>query len=269
MKRSISNIAWTAEEDAQMFPLLRALGFDALEIAPTRVISERPYERLAEIRSFKDRLLAEHSLAISSMQSIWYGRPEKIFGTEEERRALLDYTKLAIDFAEAAGCPNLVFGCPRSRALPEGADPEKCIHDIAVPFFRELASYAYDHHTVIAMEPNPPIYHTNFINTTEKALSLIGQVDHPGFLLNLDLGTMIENGEDVRVLAGKEHLIHHVHISEPGLVPIQKRPLHRQLSELLQACGYQGFISIEAGKADTGNPERLKPMMEYVNELFG
>ena len=264
MKLSVSNIAWSPERDETVLNLLKQHGFSGVEIAPTRFFPEDPYDKTEEAKAVKNDLENRFKLEISSMQSIWYGVTDRIFGTAEERTRLTAYSKQAIHYAEAIYCKNLVFGCPRNRSLPEGADP-----GIAVPFFRELASYAYSHHTVIAMEPNPPIYHTNFINTTEEALSLIGQVDHPGFLLNLDLGTMIENGEDVRILAGKEHLIHHVHISEPGLVPIQKRPLHRQLSDLLQTSGYQGFVSIEVGKADTGNPERLKPMMEYVNELFG
>lgn len=54
-----------------------------------------------------------------SMQSIWYGRTEKLFGTEEERNLLLDYTKSAVDFAAAIGCKNLVFGCPKNRCIPE------------------------------------------------------------------------------------------------------------------------------------------------------
>ena len=47
--------------------------------------------------------------SVASMQSIWYQRTEKLFGSEAERETLLSYTKQAIDFAEAAGCPNLVF----------------------------------------------------------------------------------------------------------------------------------------------------------------
>ena len=34
---------------------------------------------------------------VPSMQSIWFGRQEKIFGTLEERKILVEYTKKAID----------------------------------------------------------------------------------------------------------------------------------------------------------------------------
>ena len=191
------------------------------------------------------------------MQSIWYGVSEEIFGTEQEREKLIFYTKRAIDFAEIIGCRNLVFGCPRNRIFPEDGDM-----DIAIKFFKLLGDYAFEHNTVIAMEANPPIYNTNFINRTEDAINLIRKVESRGFLLNLDVGTMIENNENVEFLEKNVHLINHVHISEPGLKPIQKRRLHNELVEMLKVGGYQRFISIEVGRQD--NITKIEKMLEYM-----
>ena len=194
------------------------------------------------------------------MQSIWYGRTESLFGSGEEREALIRYTKKAIDFAGATGCKNLVFGCPRNRNVSDGADPLT-----ALSFFKELGDYALESGTVLAMEANPPIYNTNYINDTKAALDLIEKVGSKGFLLNLDVGTMIENNESVSVLEGRDHLINHVHISEPGLKAIEKRDLHKELITFLKETGYDGYVSIEAGRQDdTG---KLKEMMEYVRSL--
>ena len=245
MNLSISNIAWTAPMDAKVYRLMRQYGFSALEIAPTRVFPANPYDRLEEAEEWSKWLKTEQGFGISSMQSIWYGRKENIFGSVEERDALMDYSRKAVDFAQAIGCGNLVFGCPKNRCLPEGADPEK-----AVPFFRAIGDYAFEHGTVIGMEANPPIYGTNYINTTADALRLIRSVDSPGFLLNLDLGTMIYNGEEVGMLEGSEKYIHHVHISEPGLAMPQPRELQRQLISLLYRHNYQGYISVEMKKTD-------------------
>ena len=262
MKLSISNIAWTVENDEKVFGLMRESGFEGLEIAPTRVFPETPYDRDEEAAAWAGRLKERYGFTVPSMQSIWFGRQEMLFGTEEERKALAGYTKKAVDFAQAIGCGNLVFGCPRNRNLPEGADPEQ-----AVGFFREIGDYAAAHGTVIGMEANPPIYHTNYINTTASALELIEKVGSKGFLLNLDLGTMIENGEPVSLLKGKESLINHVHVSEPGLKPIQKRDLHAELADLLRHCGYDRFVSIETGRQD--DPGELEGMLRYVKSVFG
>ena len=237
------------------------MGFVGLEIAPTRVFPEKPYDDLYSAKLWAKRIKSDYELEISSMQSIWYGKSERIFGSKKERVALIDYTKKAVDFAETIGCKNLVFGCPRNRYLLDGIMVED-----SVSFFKEIGNYAFAHKSVIAMEANPPIYNTNFINTTEQALEFIKMVDSNGFLLNLDVGTMIANGESVSTLKDNEKYIHHVHISEPGLKPIEKRKLHDELADFLRGFGYDGFISVEVGKQESVN--ELKKMMEYVKECF-
>ncbi len=258
---SISNIAWSEDNNPRVYDLMQKYGFSGLEIAPTRIFPEQPYEKNEEARMWRQLLKDKYSFCVSSMQSIWYGRQEKIFGTAEEREVLLNYTKKAIDFAEAVSCKNLVFGCPRNRSLHEGANAK-----IAVEFFKELGDYALSRGTVIGMEANPPIYNTNYINDTNAAFGLIDEVDSEGFKLNLDLGTMIQNEEDVSELTGKVYLINHVHISEPGLKPIEERTLHSKLKDLLIKERYQGFISIEMGKVE--DISILEDKMAYVGRIF-
>lgn len=258
---AISNIAWSADQDKDVYELMKKYGFSGLEIAPTRIFPVAPYEDLNAAAVWAEMLRNEYGFSVPSMQSIWYGRQEKVFGTDEERRSLIDYTKKAIDFAEAIGCKNLVFGCPRNRFLPDGADPQ-----IAVAFFSELSEYAVNHKIVLGMEANPPIYNTNYINTTAQAMELVEKVNSAGFKINLDVGTMIENGESVSLLKGKTHLINHVHVSEPGLKKIQKRLLHEELSELLKKEKYQGYVSIEMGKREE-LPE-IEEVCAYIREVF-
>lgn len=261
MKLSISNIGWTAEQDDQVYAIMKRYGFSGLEIAPTRIFAEAPYDKLDEAKAWAENIEREYGFCVPSMQSIWYGRQEKIFGTEAEFNALVDYTKKAIDFASVIGCRNLVFGCPKNRSLPENADPL-----IAVRFFREISDYAALKGTVIGMEANPPIYNTNYINDTVSAFELIEHVNSEGFKLNLDMGTMIQNDENVEELMGKVHLINHVHISEPGLKPIEERRLHQELVEILADEGYQGYISIEMGKQD--DMSVLEDKMLYLQRLL-
>ena len=257
MKLSISNIAWADEKNSQVYALMNEKNFAGLEIAPSKIFGENPYDKLKSAAQWKATL----PFQIPSMQSIWYGRTEKIFGNESEREFLLNYTKKAIDFAQVIGCKNLVFGCPKNRYLPEGVDK-----NIGVKFFSELADYALKHNTVIGMEANPAIYNVNYVNTTEDALILIEKVNSDGFKLNLDVGTMIANDESVELLRGKVHLINHVHISEPFLKPVKARDLHAELAELLQAEGYKNFVSIEMATVDDVNI--LESAMDYVKGVF-
>lgn len=261
MKLSISNIGWDAEQDEAVYRLMGAYGFSGLEIAPTRIFPEAPYSQREAAKRWSENLKAQYGFGVSSMQSIWYGRQEKLFGNEEERQVLLAYTKEAIDFAAAAGCGNLVFGCPRNRNVPEGIRPEQ-VEEIACGFFHELGEYAYSKGTALSIEANPPIYHTNYINDTRDALDLVEKVGSRGFLLNLDVGTMVACGETPAVLEGRAHLVRHVHISEPGLSPLQKRPLHGQLLAFLGQQGYSRFVSVEMGKQS--QLEKIEDTLHYV-----
>ncbi len=261
MKLSISNIGWITENDAIAYNLMKKYGYSGLEIAPTRIFPEAPYDKNKEGSFWSKKLKKDYDFSVSSMQSIWFGRQERIFGSDKERQILIDYTKKAIDFAVAIDCKNLVFGCPRNRNLIEGSDT-----NLAINFFKELGDYAFEHGTTIGMEANPPIYHTNYINDTISALNLIKSVNSRGFLLNLDVGTMIQNEEQVSELEGMVKLIHHVHISEPGLKPIEKRNLHVELKKILESEGYQGFISIEMSRIEEFSC--LEEKMKYVREVF-
>lgn len=261
MKLSISNIGWTENDDNVVYQFMKEYGYSGLEIAPTRIFPVSPYDHLEEAAMWSKDLYQRYGFSVPSMQSIWYGRQEKIYGTVEERQVLLDYTKQAIDFAYAIGCMNLVFGCPRNRVIPEDGDWK-----IAVEFFKELGDYALSKNTVIGMEANPPIYNTNFINDTKSALELIREVNSEGFKLNLDVGTMIYNGESTSELIGNVQYINHVHISEPNLKPIEEREIHLELKKILLLEGYQGYVSIEMGKVD--NLAVLDEKLKYIAGLF-
>ena len=236
-----------------------------LEIAPTRIFPETPYGQLSQAVQFSRMLEAEYGLAVSSMQSIWFGVPEPLFGTDGERRVLIDYTSRAIDFAAALGCPNLVFGCPKNRAVPDGMAQDTAL-GIACDFFREIGDWAVKGGTCIALEPNPPIYNTNFINTTREAVALCRTLDHPGVKLNVDLGALIYNGETIQLIGDNMDLVNHVHISEPHLRPIEKRQLHMDLLKVLREQKYSKFVSIEMSAPEDLGP--VKAAVLYMKEML-
>lgn len=273
MKLAISNIAWTVREDAQVYALMHRYGYSGLEIAPTRIFEADPYGDLEAVRAWRRELGEKEGFAVPSMQSIWFGRTEKLFADGTQRQVLLDYTKKAVDFAEAAGCANLVFGSPKNRVLPDISDQK--LWRQGIDFFKAVGDYAYSKKTVIGMEANPPIYQTNYINTTQEALDLIKEVGSDGFRLNLDIGTMLENREHVAVLEGNAGLISHVHISEPFLKPVvfnrDRRQFHGELAAFLRENGYQGYVSVEMGKTQEMQDRLsvLDEILAYGREMFG
>ena len=240
MKLSISNLAWNLLNENTVLEYLVKKGYTAIEIAPTKIVGESPYNKVTEAKSYAQALLNEYGLRVSSMQSIWYGKNEKMFASEAERQSLLQYTKEAILFAEAINCHNLVFGCPKNRSINSKKDIAT-----ALEFFEDIGEFAYEHNTVLALEPNPTIYGTNFMNTTQEAIDICRKVGSKGIGVNFDFGTLIQNQENIQNCLNNLDVINHVHISEPYLEIIKQRKTHRELIRSLQQNGYKNYVSIE------------------------
>ncbi len=259
LKLCASNLAWGAERDAEMHAFLQRLGFSGLEIAPTRLFPEAPYARNAEAAAFSRRLFEEYGLRVCSLQSIWYGRKERILESAAAREALAEYTKRAIDFSHAASCPTLVFGCPKNRRVEPGEDAARM-----TDFFRALGAYAQACGAVLALEPNPPVYGTNFLNTPEETAAYVSEAGCAGLRMNLDTGAMLYYDTPSLFMAAHASQIAHIHISETGLAPIEARPMHEALLRAATEAGYGGYVSIET--ANHG-PEAIRRACGYLLEL--
>jgi len=263
MKLSISNIAWGKESDLEMYEYISTQGLQAIEIAPTRIFEEAPYEKLEQAKEFYNNLKEKYNLEISSMQSIWYGKSEKIFESEIARKSLINYTKKAIDFASVINCKNLVFGCPKNRNRIANNKEE---YNIALDFFREIGEYAKQKNTVFAIEANPVNYNTNFLNTTNQAINIVKDIASEGIKVNFDLGTVLTNEENLDIFENNLSLINHIHISEPNLNVIQERDIHKKIAKILKDSNYDRYVSIEM--KNTGDLENVKQVIKYIKEIF-
>lgn len=140
-----------------------------------------------------------------------------------------------------------------NRVINSGFDKK-----IAIDFFSKLGEYAKQHNTVLALEANPDIYGTNFINYTEEAFGLVKEINNEGFKVNYDFGTVLYNGESLESLQDNIAFINHVHISEPYLKAVSFNEKHKELLGILKKGNYDGFISVEM---------KLQPL-EYVMECL-
>lgn len=261
IKLAISNIAWKKENDFEIQDFLKRSNIEGLEIAPTRIIEINPYDHLEDAINKVNLIKNEFGLSIISMQSIWFGKTEKIFENQENFEEMISYTCKAIDFAKAINCSNLVFGNPKNRNINDfETDYPK-----ALEFFRKIGLYAKEKNVVIAIEPNPTIYNTNFLNYTEEALNFVKEINLESIKINYDLGTVIENQEDLSILKDNLTYINHIHISEPNLELIVPREIHKELFKILRDQEYNNFVSIEMKTRE--NIEEVKDVITYVRSL--
>ena len=214
---SISNIAWHKEDDEAVYTAMQQAGFTGLELAPTRIFSETPYENLTSALLFGGYLKNRWGFSVPSLQSIWYGQQGNIFNAADTE-PLLDYTAQAFQFAHSLNCPSLVFGCPKNRMRPLGGSDAT-----AEAFFMQAGNLAARYGVHLALEANPPMY-TNYLNNTADAFALVKRLDNPGLSVNLDLSTVLAQGEKLQSFIDDMQYVSHVHISEPGLAPHRAPP---------------------------------------------
>lgn len=261
MKLSVSNIGWSKENEQRILEILKKERFAAIEVAPTAIINENPYDNIKRAVDYLNVIKKKYNIEICSMQSIWYGLDGNIFNQEDHEK-LVNYTYKAINFANAINCKNIVFGCPKAR----NKKYENMSDDLATVFFKTICNYAKEKNVVIALEPNPKIYNTNFINTTTEAFDFVKKINLESFKVNIDFGTIIENGEDLEIIYRNIKYVNHIHISEPNLKKIQRRQLHREFIKKLKDIKYDKYLSIEMKKTDDIND--LIACIKYLKEIY-
>lgn len=228
MKLAVSNIAWTPEERRDVYDVMAETGVTGLEIAPGLFFhaAEDPFSPSEDVARAALAEIAERGLTLVSMQSLLFGvTGAGLFDGAEARANLVRGMERAIALAGRFGIPNLVFGSPGQRRVPEGLPLSEAL-DQAAELFRRFGALAESAGTKVAIEANPAAYGTNFLNTLDEAADFVGRVDHPGVVSILDLGAMHMNGVYDTTCARIPALLpglNHVHISEPNLAPAPKR----------------------------------------------
>lgn len=269
MKLAVSNIAWGPQDRDAAYALLQSRWIRGLEIAPGlffdgAVDAFAPTEDEAALAL---SAMAGAGLELVSMQSLLFGVTGAALFEGEEPFAHFQAGMLrAIALAGRFSIPNLVFGSPRQRNIPEGMTPEAADR-LAVETFRKLGDAALAAGTHLGIEFNPAAYGTNFLNDGAQALAFVQRVDHPAVTLILDIGAMHMNGhfdEIEAFVAQAAGRTSHVHLSEPDLAPApaDSAQAARVLSAMADA-GYTGWYSIEM-KAPEGGLAELEKSLDRL-----
>jgi sugar phosphate isomerase/epimerase len=261
---AISNIAWSADQDKTIYQLLKLKGISLIEIAPTRfwarpdqIQNEEVLDKLSELKQF--------GLSPIAMQSLLYGRDDlSIFDGPESKAITMAYLKRMVDIARLMGITSLIFGSPKNK-LRGNLSHEEAMK-LAVNFFEELCDYCKN--IYFCIEPTSSIYGADFILNYDSAIDLISRVQSPQLKLNLDLGAVkLETQELSAVVERVLPFTQHIHISEPRLLPIEFNPgLHEQFARLIQNSNYRGPMSIEM-KGGLSNDE-IEKIIDFIIDTY-
>lgn len=254
----MSNIAWSAEERLKAYTILADAGITDLEIAPGIFFHAADDPFVPDDASAREALreAADAGLSLVSMQSLLFGvTGAGLFDGAEARTVFEAGMHRAISLAGQFGIPNLVFGSPAQRRVPDGMAVEAALAE-AAEVFRRLGDAAAAAGTCITIEANPAAYGTNFLTTLEEAEAFVALVGHPAIALILDLGAMHMNASYASVPARLPALaprLNHVHVSEPDLAPAPADPAALvPVLTGLRTAGYAKAVSIEMKRPPQG-----------------
>lgn len=270
MRFAISNIAWDVCDNEVIAEAMTENGFEALEIAPTKLL-QSPIDAAQQQIDKSRKWWIDKGISIVAAQALLFGRPElTIFDDPKTTALTADYIGKICKVCAALGAEALVFGSPKNRRVPSGMTKDKA-WDIAIDFFSNIAEQAHNQGTKIVIEANPEIYNANFITTSEDAIRLVELVNHPGLALHLDTACITMAGEDIEetiISAGK--YLYHFHISEPYLEPIfsSGKIDHAAAAKALKHINYNRYLSVEMKQTEDYTPQKIYNIMKSVREVY-
>lgn len=242
---SISNIAWDTSLDEEVAKLLNDCEVSYIDIAPPKYFNSPHNVTDVEVLKVRDYWL-ERRIKPIGMQALLFGTEGlNVFGSNAVQIELLNHLSHICRIGRLLGAKKLVFGSPKNRDRSSLNDSDTMA--IAVDFFNQLGDRAKNEGVVVCLEPNPVCYQSNFMTNSMETARVVEAINHPNIRMQLDVGAMVINQEQpLEVLRDIKHLIHHIHISEPQLLPLNKNnTIHSLVSEAIRDYLPQLPLTIE------------------------
>ena len=250
MKYGISNIALPQyDHRAELFKL-REMGFEGLEVAPSRVWNDTLHVSFSDVQYYR-RLVEKAGLTIIGLHSLFFDQPELgLFRGQEVTKKTLNFLVSLSKICSDLGGKILVFGSPEARKKDdltlEKADKE------SISFFTDLAIAIESHETCFCIEPLRPD-ESDYIHTVMHALKLTQIVNRKTLKSQIDAKAISKANEaNTSVFQNVRPTLVHFHANDPGLGVLGEtgEVNHQLLGRLLNKIGYQGYVSIEQRMID-------------------
>ncbi len=244
MKHAVSNIALPPYDHADALPRLTEMGFQGLEVAPSRVWADTWGGLSAEaVEAYRARVEAA-GLKVVGLHSLLFDQPDlALCDGAEKRDRLLDFFVHLSAMCRDLGGRTLIWGGGRKRGETPAADARR----IAIDFFGTLADRIDGHGTAFCIEPLTP-KETDFVHLMSECTDIMNAVDRPSLRLQIDAKALAGNGEMTETVfrAAAPDLVHY-HANEPGFEIIGSSGMvdHVAAGGYLRDIGYDGYVSIE------------------------
>lgn len=230
--------------DISLFPTFKKWGFDSVEIA---------IENAADIDAVAvKKALDENKLVCGSVCAAM-GQGRDLRGTEEEQQGAVTYLKSIIDIMPLLGCPVLAGPLYSTVGRAEAVEEKQyALQWVTVAgHLKMLAEYAEKTGVQLAIEPLNR-YETDFINTAEQAMKMVGDVGSDALLVHLDSYHMnIEEKDPAQAILLTSSKLGHFHAcgSDRG-TPGGDQTNWNKIINALSTVGYDRGVVIESFTKD-------------------
>lgn len=268
IRLGICNELFEGWEFADVCRTVKMVGFEGLEIAPFTLaprITDVSAARRRELRT-----IVEDS-GLSTIGLHWLlAKTEGFYLTTPDAAVREQTAEYLVALAEATrdlGGSLMVFGSPKQRDLLPGvseADALNYAEEVFQSIMPRIGALGVD----FCLEPLAPS-ETNFLNTCEQANALIARVNHPNFLLHMDVKAQSSETagsvpELIRAFAPKAGHFHaqDVNLKGPGMGDVPFGPI----LEALVDSGYRRWVSVEVFDFSPGAAETARQSFACLRE---
>lgn len=246
MHHAICNETFEGWDFPRVCRTVAELGYEGLELAPFTLAP-----RITDLRADQRRQVRGEAEACGLKIIGLHWLLAKTEGLQITAADLGVRQRTAAYLVELARCCRdlggevLVFGSPAQRRIPAGASREQAADYAADTFRRALPGIA-DCGVQLCLEPlSPP--EADFINTCAEAVQLLERINHPHFVLQLDVKAMAtDEAPAPQLIRRYGRRAGHFHANDanrrgPGFGATDFVPIFRALAE----SGYTGWVSVE------------------------
>lgn len=246
MRYAICNETFENWDYARVCGFVAGLGYTGLEMAPF-TLAPLVTDVSAECRRDLRRQAEAEGLRVIGLHWL-LARTEGLCVTAADEAVRRRTAAYLVDLARCCrdlGGDLMVFGSPAQRRIPTGATRAQAADYAADTFARALPGIA-DCGVKLCLEPLAPP-EADFITTCAEAVQLLERVNHPHFVLHLDVKAMAADEAPIPQLI-RRHApgAAHFHANDPnrrgpGFGDTDFGPILRALRE----SAYSGWISVE------------------------
>jgi sugar phosphate isomerase/epimerase len=264
---AICNEMFEKQDFAKSCRAMKAAGYSGIEIAPFTLADHLDELSPARRRELRDIIRSE-GLEFAGLHWLLI-TPKWLHVTTSDqsiRRKSWDYMPKLIDFCADLGKGIMVFGSPKQRGS-QGNTPAEARRLLAQGL-ASVAQHAGERGVTILIEPLPK-KDTDVVNTTDDAVRMVNEINHPGIQTMFDFHNTLDETEPLDALVRRYFkYIRHVHVNEmdgrhPGTGSFNFVPVFKTLAELR----YPHWISLEIFEWKVGPAKCARDAMTHLLQI--